>query len=207
MNDERLDQLIADVQGRFRVPPAAPLDEIWDRISEQRRQDTSSRGGSRFTMWWRLTGLAAAIGISFTLGRASVARPSGDAGTPAPPSATVAAGEQPVAAAATQLLGETVVLLSALPDERAQPAEDDRFARQAGELLVTTRLLIDSRVAERDPALKSLLQDLELVLAQLARLRNGESRAELDIITDALQQQDIVPRIRSVAAGLNAGAD
>ena len=206
MNDHQLDELIDGVASRFRVPPSAPLDEIWDRISERRRLDAPSRGGPRAATWWRLTGLAAAIAISFTLGRASVKGAAVTPDAPAPGRA-VAAREQPVAAAATQLLGETVVLLNALPDERAQPAPDDRFAKQAGELLVTTRLLIDSRVAERDASLKTLLQDLELVLAQLARLRNGQSRAELDIITDALQQQDIVPRIRSVAAGLSAGAD
>ena len=157
-------------------------------------------------MWWQRAGIAAAIVGAFALGRVTPRV------TPQPPladSTEVAgrAGEQPVTSVATALLGQTVVLLAALPEGSSRDAPDQRFAQQAGELLGTTRLLIDSRVAQRDPALRSLLEDLELVLAQLARMRNGESRAELELITDALQQQDIMPRIRSVAAGLSAGAD
>lgn len=206
MNDAQLDKLIEAAAPHFRVPPPAPLDEIWDRISAERHPNALQRPASRRATWWRLTGVAAAVGLSFTLGRFTATTARQEA-TPAPSAATVASLEQPMAAAATQLLGQTVALLSALPAEREVALSDQRFARQAGDLLVTTRLLIDSRVAQGDPALKSLLEDLELVLAQIARLHNGESRDELDLITDALQEQDIVPRIRSVAAGLSAGAD
>src|SRR5437868_4037942 len=69
------------------------------------------------------------------------------------------------------------------------------------------RLLLDSPAA-LDPELKGLLDDLELVLAQIARLparpRGGRdaSRSELELITRSLEQHDVVPRLRSAAAGL-----
>jgi hypothetical protein len=116
--------------------------------------------------------------------------------------------DQPVSAITTELLGQTVVLLAALPEERSDTVPDRQFTRQAGALLSTTRVLLDSPAAANDPKLLNLLEDLELVLAQIARLQQGgQSRIELELITEALQQQDLVPRIRSIAAGLNAGAD
>lgn len=206
MNDEQLDQLLDTARPQFRVPPEpAQLDMIWERISAARHPAPVRRPVHQLP-WMRWAGVAAALVLAFSLGRLTTATPAPS--TPETPSTSVvAAGEQPVAAAATELLGETVVLLSALHEGQATELPDRAFAQQAGLLLGTTRLLIDSRVAERDPALKSLLQDLELVLAQLARLRTGEAHGELQLINDALQEQDIVPRIRSVAAGLSAGAD
>ena len=203
MNDEQLDRLLAQAGPRFRVPPAPPVDAIWEGISAARRHALPTRTP---VMWWRRAGVAAAIVGSFALGRVTTRATPNAAAADSAAMAT-RAGEQPVTAVASALLGQTVVLLAALPHGSSRDAPDRRFAQQAVELLGTTRLLIDSRVAQRDPALRSLLEDLELVLAQLARMRSGESRAELELITDALQQQDIMPRIRSVAAGLSAGAD
>lgn len=202
MNDEQLDQLIDAARPQFRVPPEPDLDKIWERVSAARYPAPARRP----TAWLRWTGVAAGLVLAFSLGRLTSGGAAPSTVT-APPAPAVSANERPVAAAATELLGETVVLLSALHEGQATELPDRAFAQQAGLLLGTTRLLIDSRVAERDPALKSLLQDLELVLAQLARLRTGESHGELQLINDALQEQDIVPRIRSVAAGLSAGAD
>jgi hypothetical protein len=105
---------------------------------------------------------------------------------------------------ASALLGESVILLTALPDASTED-QDRRFAREAGDLLATTRLLIDSPAAQQSPALRTLLEDLELVLAQVARLQRGESRTERELIRDAVQQQDLVPRMRTVAARLAAG--
>ena len=201
MNDEQLDQLLEAARPGFRVPPEPNLDLIWERVSAARHPVPLRRP----TPWLKWAGVAAGLVLAFSLGRLTTNQEP--ATVTATPTATVANGEQPVAAAATELLGETVVLLSALHEGQATELPDRAFAQQAGLLLGTTRLLIDSRVAERDPALKSLLQDLELVLAQLARLRTGEAHGELQLINDALQEQDIVPRIRSVAAGLSAGAD
>ena len=203
MNDEQLDRLLEQAAPHFRVAPEPPVTAMWEGISAARRHVAPASSGA---LWWRRAGVAAAIVGSFALGRVTIRPTPNDFAVDS--AATAArAGEEPVTAVATELLGQTVVLLTDLPVGSSRDAPDRRFAQQAGELLGTTRLLIDSPVAQRDPALRSLLEDLELVLAQLARMRSGESRAELELITDALQQQDIMPRIRSVAAGLSAGAD
>lgn len=208
--DEALDRLIASARASYHVPPAPDLDALWRGVEARR-----GRRGTRTiaTRWWRAAGIAAAIVLAFTLGRASVR----SAGVELPVVASAedaganntanSSANTPVTTTTSQLLGQTAVLLTALPVDGADPASDRRFAQQAGELLTTTRLLLSSRAAESDPTLRTLLEDLELMLAQVARLRAGETRTERELITEALQQQNLVPRIRTIAAGLGAGAD
>jgi hypothetical protein len=80
------------------------------------------------------------------------------------------ANAEPYRQATTEYLGQTVALLASLPAAARDGQPDARFVTQAGELLSTTRLLLDSPAAASDPRLKNLLEDLELVLAQLSRL-------------------------------------
>lgn len=222
MTDDQLDRLIDEARATYHAPPEPRLDHLWEGIA-QRRAERASRSTHRSRDWWagRLraapwfplasgAALAAALVLSFTLGRVTANSPL--AGTAAAPSTAplvgAAAAERPpvtpVTAATTDLLGRTAVLLAALPAEANDPTSARRFAQQADELLLTTRLLLDSRATDGDSPLRSLLQDLELVLAQVARLRAGQPLTERELITEALEQQDLVPRIRTIAAGLGA---
>lgn len=208
--DAALDRLIVSARASYHVPPAPDLDALWRGVEARRgRRATKTIA----TVWWRAAGIAAAIVLAFTLGRVSgrsaavelpmvASKLPAGANTPANTAANT-----PVTTTTSELLGQTAVLLTALPADGADPASDRRFAQQAGELLTTTRLLLSSRATESDPALRTLLEDLELMLAQVARLRAGETRTERELITEALQQQNLVPRIRTIAAGLGAGAD
>ena len=105
---------------------------------------------------------------------------------------------------ASDLLGRTAVLLASLPAEARNVGSGERFSNQATELLTSTRLLLDSPAAS-DVRFKSLLEDLELVLAQIAMLQSGRTRQDIDLITDALEERDVVPRIRSAVARLSRG--
>jgi hypothetical protein len=69
--------------------------------------------------------------------------------------------------------------------------------------LTRTRLLLDSPAAN-DPTMRNLLEDLELVLAQVVHLENNQSRTELDLINRALEQRDVIPRLRTAAADISA---
>ena len=74
------------------------------------------------------------------------------------------------------------------------PAAD--FAGQAQDLLTNTRLLLDSkRVA--DVRTRKLLEDLELVLAQIATLNPRQRRQDLDLIADGLAQSHLRTRLRN----------
>ena len=71
--------------------------------------------------------------------------------------------------------GQTAALLVSLPTEARPGRTDQRFVARAAELLTTTRLLLDSP-AGADPKVRALLEDLELVLAQVAHLESERGR-------------------------------
>jgi hypothetical protein len=66
----------------------------------------------------------------------------------------------------------------------------------ARELLVSNRLLMDSPAAD-DPRVSRLLDDIELVLAQIAQLPVEGKQADAEIITDGLEAGGILTRIRT----------
>ncbi len=217
MTDERLTELLDDAARTYRVPPEPDLDAMWWRIQHEafdrrrsawRRVLPDLRHGGLYA-----AGIAAAMLLGVAVGRYSAHRGVATA-PPSVAAADAATGTDSTAQdvssgyapAATELLGKTAVLLSALPNEARRGGTDVRFTSQASELLSTTRLLLDSPAAS-DRRFKELLEDLELVLAQISRLDTGRGHEEIDFITDALVERDVMPRIRSAVARLSAGDD
>ena len=212
MPDEKLDRLLAEAARDWRVPAAPPLGEMWARVEAAHFDAPRARRGPG-ARWWAMlgTGIAAALVLGVGIGRWTAPRPEG----------RVASAEQvvpsdivtspvtpetsgPYARAATRSLDQTVALLATLP-QGTRGSRADRAAAQASELLTTTRLLLDSPVAANDPEMRDLLDDLELVLAQIARLSESRARrSELELINEAIEQREVLPRLREVAAGISS---
>ena len=83
---------------------------------------------------------------------------------------------------------------------------DDQFRATARELLTMTRLLLDSPAAD-DAAFRALLQDIELVLAQVVQLGPAEAPENLDLITEGLNERDVLPRLRTAIPAGQASLD
>lgn len=205
MNDERMNELLDDARRTWPMPPEPDYQAMWARI--EREAFAGNRPAARTPSWRTFSlGLAATLMMGVAIGRVSM---RGTA-EPAPAVATAPAPESAMPAStaydkvASELLGRTVVLLTSLPAEARTSGAGERFANQATELLTSTRLLIDSPAAS-DARFKDLLEDLELVLAQIAMLQSGRTRQEIDLITDALEERDVVPRIQSAVARLARG--
>jgi hypothetical protein len=231
MTDERLDELMAQAKHSYRVPAEAPLDAMWERVEREHfdapvaagdgewrlidgvaRRPLRTRGPSRWLM--PAVGVAATLLIGVGIGRftAPGTADGGDAADlaslPVARDATLPVANdvaEPLQRATSEYLDETVALLASLRrDVRTTGAPSNaRFVAQATLLLGTTRLLIDSPAAS-DPRLRDLLEDLELVLAQVAKLRTEPRPEELTFITEAMDERAVVPRMRTVAASLSA---
>lgn len=211
MTEERLNELLDDARRTWPLPPEPDYQAMWGRIEREsfgarRPEGAGGTGGARTPSWGMFSlGLAAALMMGIGLGRFTM-----NTDTPAPsitaqgaPTESATPASNAYDKVASDLLGRTVVLLSSLPAE-ARNSSGERFSNQATELLTSTRLLLDSPAAS-DPRFKDLLEDLELVLAQIAMLQSGRSRQEIDLITDALEERDVVPRIQSAVARLARG--
>jgi hypothetical protein len=174
-------------------------------------------GGRRHVGWWGgpAMGLAAGLLLGVGIGAGLWRHAPQGAATPlaaveSPTAATTPLAERAAAAAqrqdplfqtvATDYFDEAVALLATLPARLDNDRPDARLAAQARDLLSTTRLLLDSPAAGADPQLQMLLDDLELVLAQVVRIPAERDSAQAALINEALEQRDVLPRLRSAAA-------
>jgi hypothetical protein len=152
--------------------------------------------GTPWVQWG--AALAAMLVIGIGLGRVSMQQtttsPSAPAGTAAD-AAAVDAVPTPYRLAATQHLHRTEALLASLVmDARTRGAAE--ISGWAADLLTDTRLLLASPAAQ-DPALERLLNDLELVLSQIAGIPAARASEEVELIQDGLNQSDVLLRLRA----------
>jgi hypothetical protein len=208
MDDNRFNDVIRELPRSFNEPPPPPLDEMWTVIEEAHFGAPVSiskpRGIASRAPW---LAAAAALVLGIGLGRylprgANPSEPASSAIaansiTPTPDTSAVADAYRDQT---NRYLGQAAALLISLPARDASGKTDATFATKATDLLVTTRLLIDSPAATQDPKLHSLLEDLELVLVQIARLHTEKNKGDLDLIHQAVEQGDVLSRLNSAVA-------
>ncbi|HEY4320672.1 MAG TPA: hypothetical protein VGM77_05770 [Gemmatimonadales bacterium] len=201
MDEQELDQLLERAGREWRVPVDPPLGQIWQGVAREQLERTP-----RWTPgWWTVAAAAVAalvIGVaggrySSSAAKLAVVPVTAHAVSPATQPTTMM-GEVDQRSMG-ELLGRTAVLLAALPTDSTPTSFDPALTREGARLLTTTRLLLDSP-AGANPRLRNLLQDLELVLVQVARLEPHDRRVEIQFIQTALDEHDLVPRLRSAAA-------
>jgi hypothetical protein len=199
MTDDRFDRLLRDAAQGYHRPPETPRDEMWRHIAAARAARRGRR--QRATLWLRWgVGIAAVLVLGIGIGRWT-AHPSGAGTTPV--AAAGGTGDAGVAygVAAAQYLTRTEALLTGFRTETRTEERNARFAAQARELLTTTRLMLDSPAAQ-DARLKTLLEDLELVLAQIAQLNGSSAGEDVQLINQGLEQRSVLLRLRTaVPAG------
>jgi len=205
MDEKRFDEVLRDLPRSFNPPAQPPLDDMWAVIEDAHfnapASVSSTHGSMRRAPW---LAAAAALVIGIGIGR-YIPGSAKTTNNPPPPAIMASAGQAASDTSAvvdayrdqtSHYLGQAAALLISLPAKDASGTADAGFAGKAADLLVTTRLLMDSPAAQ-DPKLRSLLDDLELVLVQIARLRGERSRADLDLIHQAVEQGDVLSRLNS----------
>ena len=193
MTDDRFDERLRQAAQDYNRPPATPREELWRRI-EAARAARRRIIVLRPVLGWGM-GIAAVLALGVGIGRWSA--------TGSPPSPGGAgAGERASAfvyqLAAAQYLTRTEALLTGFRAEARAGGPTTPFALQARDLLCTTRLMLDSPAA-RDIRLKSLLEDLELVLAQIAQLPSSGDRDDAQLINQGLERRSVLLRLRTAS--------
>lgn len=209
----------------YNPPPETPSEEMWNEIRAARdRSDTarpidtapSRRALPRPRPWW--IGLAAALVLAFALGRISD-RPfdsapdggavvaDGGAKGPALRSADVPlSGVEmlPYRYATTELIDRSETFLTMVREggEAGEPVDEVR--EWALPLLTRTRLLLGSPAAN-DPELRSLLDDLEVVLVQISQLPGADSE-EREWIDEGLDESRLLFRLRAASTAGRSNA-
>jgi len=213
MDEKELEQQLQRLRATWRTTGDPPLDGMWTRIEAKAFPDLPRHRPAR---WVRtLFPLAATLLLGFGVGQlappllrranrpASDQTATGEAREHGAP-ARLIGQEEPFVGIATDYLERVTALLVTLAEEsrRGQPLEYS--TAQARDLLSTTRILIDSPQAS-DQHLQELLDDLELVLAQIVRLPSRPAPPDVQLIDQALDQRDVIPRLRVFLAENTTG--
>jgi hypothetical protein len=216
MNDRIDDQLRAAAR-EYNEPPETPREAMWERIVAARAEAAdSTAAGARLRSFrsFRLfrsfrparlaAGIAAVLAIGIGLGRLTVRQPD-----PAGPSLASVSEAPPVNTAAyrlvtTEHLSQAEAFLTLFRASVRRGGDERLATASARQLLASNRLLLDSPAA-RDARTRLLLQDLELVLAEIAQLSSQPRSGELDLITEGMEQGGVLSRLRTaVPAGTSA---
>ena len=193
MGDNAFENFLRDSAGEYHRPPDdVPRDEMWVEI---RRTREAVRGRPhRVAPWLKWgVGIAAALAIGVGIGRISVTTDSVDV-RPAVATADDSSADAVFDAAAREHFARVEALLVGFRADARTGRSEAGAATSARTLLTTTRLLMGSPASE-DAELRGLLQDVELVLAQIAQYRAGEGKDELELIDDGIQQRGVLLRL------------
>ena len=206
MTNDRFDKALKEMAEEYNEPPVTPREEMWAhiqtlRLERHRRQRSRV---VRLSGWG--VGIAAALAIGVGIGRRS--QPE----IPVSPDTVMASGvNEPEDAtdlyqfAATQHLAQVEVFLTMFRVDAGggRPVEEAGVA--ATDLLSTTRLYLDSPASE-NAQLRNLLEDIELVLAQIAQLTRDNAE-EMTLIDESIEQNGVLLRLQSaVGADRRVGA-
>ena len=202
MDDDPLDEPLRAAAQDYHTPPATPGEAMWRVIEQQRRVDRVRRPVARPWIPWAAAA-AALLAVGAALGRLSA---------PAAPSPRAASGPaRALSAAATaprvnetayrmatlEHLGQSEAFLTLFRASLHAGGQARLAPVTARQLLASNRLLLDSPAA-RDPRTRLLLEDLELVLAEIAQLPADASPGDRQLIRDGMEQGSVLPRLRTV---------
>jgi hypothetical protein len=210
MLDDRFDEHLREAAREYNSPPETPRDVMWERIVAARtgkaeKADRTEKVDGSSTVVIPLRplrplrlplGIAALLAIGVGLGRLTAPPPE------SPSQASIATEIVPEVSdlayrvAATEHLSQSEAFLTLFRSSVRRGGNEQLASSTARQLLATNRLLLDSP-AGGDNRIRLLLQDLELVLAQIAQLSSSPRSPDLDLITEDLEDSGVMSRLRT----------
>jgi hypothetical protein len=206
MSDDRFEDFVRRAAQGYHRPPETPREAMWARIVAERvarrqlghRAPSSSIAGRRWVRWGLAAAAVLALGIG--IGRGIGPRPQ----RPFPGEMATAPGgngDQVPAAfgiAAQDHLRHVETFLTVFQYEAGAGMAVEETAGLARNLLMNTRLLMDSP-AGRDVHMAALLDDVEVMLAQIASYADNPTSEELRLINEGLEQRGLLLKLRAAA--------
>ena len=196
MDDDELEPALRDAARAYHQPPEPPREAMWQAIQAERRVDRARRPAARRWTPWALAA-AAVLALGVGIGRWSApATPAG----PVPPTATAAAprvNETAYRLATLEHLGQSETFLTLFRTSLPQGRQERLASATARQLLATNRMLLDSP-AGQERKTRVLLEDLELVLAEIAQLSPEATAGDRALIRQGMERGGVLSRLRTV---------
>jgi hypothetical protein len=202
MDDDPLDESLRAAARDYHRPPDTPREAMWREIARARRLDRARRPARRWVPWAAAAAAAAAI-LALGIGIGRVWRPGASArlspGTVAvrPEPAGARVNQTAYRLATVEHLGQSEAFLTLFRASVRTGSQERLASATARQLLATNRLLLDSPAAE-DRKTRLLLEDLELVLAEIAQLTPEATAGDRELIREGIQRGGVLSRLRTV---------
>jgi hypothetical protein len=201
--DEPLEPSLLAAAREYHRPPEPPREAIWRAIQVERRLERATRPAPRRWMAWAAAA-AALLAVGVGIGRVTwTGRPSGGAAVAdwGPAAATPRVNETAYRLATFEHLGQSEAFLTLFRASVRSGGQERLASATARQLLATNRLLLDSP-AGGDRKTRLLLEDLELVLAEIAQLAADPRPEDRELIREGLDRGGVLSRLRTeVPAG------
>lgn len=217
MLDDRFDDQMRDSAREYNTPPATPREEMWAAIQAKRAEAIAAekaegkeaerkkaeqgrvlpfRPFRSFRPYRLPVGIAALLALGIGLGRLSAPHPGPVAPVSVASDTTPRTSDVAYRITATEYLGQSEAFLTLFRASVRGGGNEQLASATARQLLATNRLLLDSPAAS-DARTRLLLQDLELVLAEIAQLSPRPSSPDLGLITEGLERGGVMSRLRT----------
>ena len=208
------DREISEMARNHNQPPEVPRDRMWEKIDAARvdrrgvlQPDFTPRRRPVFRIMRLAAGVAAILVLGVFIGRMTLKATGPTPGAiPAPVAALDHKTVDPelrkdiYSLAARDLFSRADFLLTDFKVRSCGKDDMGEVPDWAGGMLIQTRLLMDTSVAE-DAEMKYLLEELELVLAQIVGLSRNNCARDMAWIRKGLQDRSTIDRLRTVSTG------
>jgi hypothetical protein len=199
MDDDPLDESLRAAAREYHRPPEPPREAMWREIERARRLDRAQRPAPRRWLPWAAAAAVLALGIG--IGRIWQATRSPQPGTAVvavhPEATAPRVNETAYRLATAEHLGQSEAFLTLFRASVRTGSQERLASATARELLATNRLLLDSPAAQ-DRRTRLLLQDLELVLAEIAQLTPEATAGDRELIREGIERGGVLSRLRTV---------
>jgi hypothetical protein len=211
-DDDKFEQFLHREVKDYNAPVTPPADAIWSRIEKDVAEAIRPVEVRRLhprRIWVPIgVGIAAALVIGVALGRWSAPETGRQIAvtTPVPVAAPDDSARTAAHARASTLehLAETEIFLTSVRADLKAGRTDAELAHRSRELLARTRLLLGAST-DRSPAVEQLLEDLELLLAEISALPSSRPSMDLRLLNETMREGDVLPRIRTTLPAQSAG--
>jgi hypothetical protein len=209
MLDDRPDDQLRDAARDYNAPPETPREEMWAAIMARRgeklpelaeipkpppKKPVRSRPPLRVFRW--PAAIAALLAIGVGLGRLTAPQQELPAPAVVATQSTPRMSDVAYRLVTTEHLSQSEAFLTLFRASVRRGGNEQLASSTARQLLANNRLLLDSPAAS-DKRTRLLLQDLELVLAQIAQLSPKPASPDLDLITEGLEDTGVMSRLRT----------
>ena len=212
-DDTKFDEFLRRAAKDYNAPVPPPADAMWSRIEADVAEAIRPKAVNRFARrrTWIVVGagLAATLMLGVAVGRWTASPTQMASQAPVVVRKPTSADDSTRSAAHAEAvtlahLADAEVFLTVVRADLKAGRSDAGRAERSRDLLVRTRLLLGAS-ADRSPAVMQLLEDLELLLAEISALPKSRPSMDLRLLDETMREGNVLPRIRATLPAQSVG--